>query len=103
MTNKYTGKTDSTNSERNCTYWIRKDGREFITDPNAEIVNLSRLTAYAEHGKAIYDVHVHHELPTLKIDAPEFLDALSPREHRQLHANTDPVAVDGIPLLRADQ
>lgn len=95
--------SDSTNSNRNCTYWVR-DGYEFITDPNDDVVNLARLTAYAEHGEEIHDCQAHHELPTLKITAPEFLAALSPTEHRQLHSfDSDPVEVDGIPLLRADE
>lgn len=85
-----------------CTYWIRDDHREFITDPNGDVVNLSRLTAYAELGDEIYDRHVHHEIPELKVDAPRFLDALEPGEHFQLHGNSDPVEVDGISLLRAD-
>ena len=95
-----TGKTAETNSNRQCTYWIRDDGREFITDPNGEIVNLARLTAYVEHGKAIHDTQAHHELSTLKIDAPRFIDALSQEEHGQL--NHDEVAeVDGFTLIRA--
>jgi len=95
-----TGETTETNSTRNCTYWIRDDGREFITDPNSEIVNLARLTAYVEHGKEIHATQAHHELSTLKIDAPRFIDALSQSEHGQL--NHDEVEeVDGFPLVRA--
>lgn len=95
--------SESTSSDRKCTYWVRDDAREFITDPNGEIVNLARLTAYAEHGEAIFDAHAHHELPLLKINAPRFIDALTPEEHWQLHGkDSGPVEVDGIPLIRAD-
>lgn len=98
--NSTTGETTQTNNTRNCTYWVRDDAREFITDPNGEIVNLPRLTAYVEHGEAIHDTQAHHELPTLKIDAPRFIDALSQTEHGQL--NHDEVEeVDGFPLVRA--
>lgn len=96
-----TGETAETNSTRQCTYWVRDcDGREFITDPNSEIVNLARLTAYAEHGKKIHDAQAHHELSTLKIDAPRFIDALSQEEHLQLD-HGDLEEVDGFPLVRA--
>lgn len=95
--------TENPNSDRNrnCTYWVRDDGREFITDPNGEIVNLARLTAFAEYGEQIYDSHAHHEIPLVKVDAPEFLDALTPEEHGGFHGqNPEPVDVDGFPLLR---
>lgn len=95
-----TGKTAETNSNRQCTYWIRDDGREFITDPNGEIANLTRLTAYVEHGEAIHDAQAHHELSTLKIDAPRFIDALSQKEHGQL-SHDEATEVDGFPLIRA--
>ena len=96
-------KSDTSTGETNCTYWTRKDAREFITDPNGEIVNLARLTLYAKSGKEIYDAQSHHQLPLLKIDAPAFLDALSQTEHGQLHrGGSDPVEVDGIPMLCSD-
>jgi len=97
----YTGKTGTTNSDRNCTYWVRDDGYEFITDPNEKILNLSRLTAYAEYGKEIHTADAHHELPALKIDAPAFLDAIPRGEHLRFHhSDPDVTEVDGIPLLR---
>lgn len=96
-----TGETAETNSNAQCTYWVRHDGREFITDPNQEILNLARLTAYVEHGQAIHDAHAHHELSTLKIDAPRFIDALSSEEHGRL--NHDKVEeIGGFPLVCAD-
>jgi len=96
-----TDKNSDTNSTAKCTYWVRHDGREFVTDPNSEILNLARLTAYAEHGQAIHDAQAHHEIPPLKIDAPRFIDALSNEEHGQLnHDETE--EVDGFPLVRAD-
>jgi len=93
--------SDATESNnRSCTYWIREDGREFITDPNGDVVNLARLTAYAEHGAAIHGAHAHHEIPLLKIDAPAFLGALPQEEHGRLHGgDPKPVEVDGFPLL----
>lgn len=85
-----------------CTYWVREDdGREFITDPNGDIVNLARLTAYAEYGEEIHDAHAHHEIPLLKIDAPAFLDVLREEEHGRFHGeDPDPVEMDGFPVLR---
>lgn len=99
--NTYTGETGTTNSDRSCIYWIEGDGYGRITDPNGEILNLSRLTAYAEHGKAIHTADAHHELPALKIDAPAFLDAIPRGEHLRFHhSDPDVTEVDGIPLLR---
>ena len=91
------------NSNQGCIYWVREDDRSFIADPegDGEIVNVPRLTAYAEYGEEIHDRHIHHEIPLVKIDAPEFLDALGPGDHRQIHSqDTEPVEVDGIPRLR---
>lgn len=85
-----------------CCYWVRDDHRDFITDPNGEVVNLARLTAYAEYGDEVHDKQVHHELPLAKVTAPAFLDPLSQEEHGQLHRNGEPTEVDGIPLLRHD-
>lgn len=94
---------DTSNRNANCTYWTREDGRDFVTDPNGEIVNLARLTAYAEHGEEINDAEAHHELPTLKINAPAFIDAVPKCEHIRFHASGDLVSeIDGIPRLRVD-
>jgi len=91
-------------ADRKCTYWVRSDGREFFTDPNGDIVNLARLTAYAEYGEEIVDAQVHHEIPALKIDAPAFLDALSAKEHGEFHGSSPEYEeVDGFPLLRKDR
>ena len=97
----YTGKADESNRNCSCTYWIRDDGRAFITDPNGEILNLARLTAYAEYGKAIHDAHAHHEIPLVKIDAPKFVDAVQPGEHLNLN-HQDTLEADGFPVVRAD-
>jgi hypothetical protein len=99
-----TTKNDESNTKsRKCTYWVRDDDREFITDPNGDVVNLARLTAFAEYGEKIYDSHAHHEIPLLKVDAPEFIDAFGEEEHGELHRqNADPDIVDGIPRLRAE-
>ena len=99
---KTTGIDESNNQSRNCTYWVRHDGREFITDPNGEIVNLARLTAYAEYGEDIHEAQAHHEIPLLKIDAPAFLDALEKEKHGKFHGQgPEPVEKDGFPVLRA--
>ena len=99
-----TENNESDNQSRKCTYWVRDDWRDFITDPNGEIVNLARLTAYAEYGEDIHEAQAHHEIPLLKIDAPAFLDALDKEEHGEFHAqDPDPVEVDGFPLLRAEK
>jgi hypothetical protein len=104
MTSKDISEANETNRNRNCSYWVREDEREFIADPAGEdVVNLARLTAYAEYGKEIYGAHIHHEIPRLKIDAPAFLDVLEPGEHLQLHnSDRDLVHTNGIPLLRAE-
>jgi hypothetical protein len=98
-----TTEPDKSNSQnRNCTYWVRHDGREFITDPNGDVVNLARLTAYAEYGDDIHDGQAHHEMPLLKIDAPAFLDVLGKEEHGRFHfQGPEPVEKDGFPVLRA--
>lgn len=94
---------DTSNRNANCTYWTRENGRDFITDPNGEIVNLARLTAYAEHGEKIHDAEAHHELPTFKVNAPGFIDAVPKCEHLRFHASGAPVSeIDGIPRLRVD-
>lgn len=96
-----TSKSTNSNSTTNCTYWVRHDSREFITDPDGFIVNLARLTAYAEYGEAIHEAQAHHKIPPLKIDAPAFLDALKPEDHHRVdHQETE--EVDGTPLVRAD-
>lgn len=87
-----------------CSYWVRDDERSFLTDPNGVIVNLARLTAYAEYGGEIHDTQAHHEIPILKIDAPAFLQPLSEEDHRQLHgSDSEPTEVDGIPRLRLEE
>jgi hypothetical protein len=86
-----------------CTYWVRDDGREFITDPNGDVVNLARLTAYAEHGECIHKAQAHHKIPLLKIDAPKFIEPLPEDEHGWLHARShDPADMDGFPMLESD-
>jgi len=86
-----------------CTYWVRDDGREFITDPNGDVVNLARLTAYAEHGDDIFGAEAHHKVPPLKIDAPAFVEPLTREEHGRLHGrNLNPVEVDDIPMLQPE-
>ena len=82
---------------------FQQGGRYFLEDPaTGESVNVSRLTAYAEYGREIYERDAHHEIPLLKVDAPEFLDALTRQEHAEYHKQEpDPVEVDGFPLLRA--
>lgn len=108
-TNHSTDNEDNPNEERknetpNCTYWVRHDAREFLTDPNGEIVNLARLTAYAEYGDEIHDKQIHHEIPLLKIDAPGFLKPLDGKEHEKFHArNPDSVEADGFSLLRTGE
>lgn len=108
ISNSSTGETDERSiatgepsGNRNCTYWTRDDGRDFLTDPNGEIVNLSRLTAYADHGKAIHEAEAHHELPLRKINAPQFIEPLLSSEHHEVdHGEVE--MVDGIPLVRAE-
>jgi hypothetical protein len=97
----YTGETVETNRNCNCTYWVRDDDRDFLTDPHGKVVNLARLTAYAEYGESIHDAHAHHEIPLAKINAPEFIDAISPEEHHQLDHQAIEEA-NGIPVIRAD-
>lgn len=87
-------------SNCSCTYWIRKSGRSFITDPNGDIVNLARLTAYAEYGDDIHDAQAHHEIPALKIDAPAFLDTASNSTHAQYHGtDPEPIERNGFPVF----
>lgn len=94
---------DSSDDGASCTYWVRDDGREFITDPNGDVVNLARLTAYAEYGESIHDAQAHHKMPLLKIDAPGFIEPLPADEHGRLHAqDPDPVEMDGFPLLESE-
>jgi hypothetical protein len=95
---------NSDESTSKCTYWVREDNRSFITDPNGDIVNLARLTAFAEYGRDIYGKQAHHEISKLKIDAPRFIGAVDSDEHGRFHGqNPDPVDVDGFPLLRPEQ
>lgn len=106
-TNSTTGETRSedfcgkrTNCHWDCSYWVRHDGREFITDPNGEVVNLARLTAYAEYGDKIHEAEAHHRMPLLKIDAPRFIVPLTKEEHGKLHGRKpEPVEVDGFPMI----
>ena len=100
---KTTGNNQSTKDDTSCTYWVRKDGREFITDPNGDVVNLARLTAYAEHSDDIFEAEAHHKILPLKIDAPAFIEPLTREEHIRLHSqNPSPVEVDGIPVLQLE-
>jgi len=82
----------------------QQGGRYFLDDPaTGERLNVSRLTAYAEYGREIYDRDAHHEIPLLKVDASEFIDTLSREEHAEYHKKEpDPTDVDGFPLLRAE-
>lgn len=83
-----------------CSHWFDDRGYEFVGDTAGEIVNIARLTAYAEYGDAIHGGHAHHEIPELKVTAPKFLDVLPPTEHLQL-AHGEREVVDGFPLVRA--
>ena len=86
------GKSDN---ERTCYYWTQDD-RDYIKEPGGDILNLSRLTAYAEYGESVHGADVHHELPAIKADVPEFLEPVAPEEHRQSHADPTIVETDGI-------
>lgn len=92
--------TDSSNDFKS---HFQQGGRHYLIDTDTgEQVSVSRLIAYAEHGKKIHERDAHHEIPLLKIDAPKFLDALTREEHTEYHKQEpDPVEVDGFPLLRA--
>lgn len=84
-------------------YWRRDDHREFITDPNGDVVNLARLTAYAEYGDVVHEREIHHEIPIEKPDAPPFLTPLTEEAHGALHGSyPEPREIDGIPRLRPD-
>lgn len=91
--------SDRSDSEASVCFWQRDDHREFITDPFGDVVNLARLTAYAEHGKEILDKQTHHEIPIAKPNAPEFLKPVSSDEHWDIHGS-EPTQIDGIPRLR---
>lgn len=88
-------------NERSCTYWTQND-RDYFIDPDGDMLNLSRLTAYAEYGEKVHDAEVHHEIPAIKADVPEFLDPVPLRKHRQSHSDPTIVEIDGIPRLRVD-
>lgn len=95
---------EESHRNQNCIYWIDNRHYEYVTDPNGEILNLARLTAYAEYCKAIHDAEVHHEIPKFKIGAPAFLDPIPKSEHLQFHGqDPEPIEVDGFPLLRLDR
>jgi len=82
----------------------QQGGRYFLYDPDSdETVNVSRLTAYAEHGKEVHGKDAHHEIPLLKIDAPRFIQPVTREEHTRYHQEGEgpvPVEVDGFPLLQ---
>jgi len=88
-------------NERCCTYWTQDD-RDYFIDPDGDMLNLSRLTAYAEHGRSVHDAEVHHELPPIKADIADFLDPVPSGKHRQSHSDPTIVEEDGIPRLRVD-
>ncbi len=85
-----------------CSYSTRDNGRAILREPGGEILNIARLTAYAEYGREVYGAVIHHEIPGYKIDIPEFLCPMSRAGHSGFHARgPEPVVVDGIPLLRS--
>ena len=89
------------NNDRVCNYWTQDD-RDYFKEPGGEMLNLSRLTAYAEYGEKVHDAEVHHEIPAIKADVPEFLDPVPFGKHRQSHSDLTIVEKDGIPRLRVD-
>lgn len=92
--------SDTSKSDASCSYSTRENGRALFREPGGEVLNVARLTAYAEHGKDIFDKVVHHEIPGYKIDIPEFLCPISRPEHTKFHKNDpEPVYEAGIPLL----
>lgn len=96
--------SNTSDSDAHCSYSTRKGGRAILRDPNGEMLNVARLTAYAEHGEEVHRKSIHHEIPTRKVDIPEFLRPMSRAEHSGFHANDpEPVFVDGIPLLRPEE
>lgn len=101
--------SDTSESDARCSYSTRDDtGRAILREPGGEMLNVARLTAYAEHGEKIHDVDgesvVHHEIPGYKVDIPEFLRPMSRAEHSEFHASDpEPLYVDGIPLLRPEE
>jgi hypothetical protein len=100
--------SDTSESDARCSYSTRENGRAIFREPGGEVLNVARLTAYAEHGEEIYDVDgqsvVHHEIPLYTIDIPEFLCPMSRAEHSGFHASEpEPIYVDGIPLLRPEE
>lgn len=96
--------SDTSDSDARCSYSTRKDGRAILRDPDGKMLNIARLTAYAEHGEEVHRKSIHHEIPTRKIDIPEFLRPMSRAEHSGFHASDpDPVFVDEIPLLRPEE
>jgi hypothetical protein len=97
---KYT-LSDTSESDARCSYSTRENGRALFREPGGEVLNVARLTAYAEHGEEIHEGIVHHEIPGYKVDIPEFLCPMSRAEHSGFHArDPEPVYVGGIPLLR---
>jgi len=96
--------SDADENTPSCTYWTRDDGRAFLTDPNGEVANIARLTAYAEYGEEIHDAQAYHEIDKYKIDAPRFLDAVSKKEHSEFHCQgPERIVIDGFQLLRVEK
>jgi len=90
-------------------YWTDGRGRAYVGD-GEDIVRVSKLVAYAEHGDAALEAdHVHHALAAtgveetepIYVNAPQFLIPLDQEAHRQLHANGEH-SEDDIPLLVPD-
>jgi hypothetical protein len=94
--------SDTSKSDARCSYSTRENGRAIFREPGGEMLNVARLTAYAEYGEEVHEgVVVHHEIPGYKMDIPEFLYPMSRAEHSGFHAtDPEPVYVGGIPLLR---
>jgi hypothetical protein len=102
--NQYITTESAGASNLQCSHFFRDNGRQFITDPNGDIVNIARLTAYVEHGEEVHDGQIHHEVPLFKMDAPEFLTVLSESEHARFHgSDPEPVVIDGVPRLRPEE
>jgi hypothetical protein len=97
------------NDHNHAYYWTDDRGRAYVGD-SEDIVQLSKLIAYAEYGDTALEAdHVHHALAAtgvegiepIHVDAPRFLVPLDQDAHRQLHADGGH-SEDDIPLLLPD-